>query len=298
MIAANVTFLHKALSSIVLPSALVVGLAGAIGFQSGLLPKPASGDPVPATVSIPAGRLAYRESGEFFRNGVVVDAPMTKTLQRSLEIMKYQVSTESYDQCVTQGGCIRRETSTPSRDDFPATGVSFDDATAYARWLSERTGEMWRLPTIEELAFAAGSKYPDDALGIDPGSKNPALRWLADYERESARKASRLPHPQPYGSFGENEYGLADFGGNVWEWTSTCLRRVTLDRYSKPISEIQSCGIYIATGKHGAPLSAFIREPKGGGCSVGAAPDNVGFRLVRDKRWYASLLFAIHGRSM
>lgn len=294
----KVALLHNALASIALPFALVVGLASAIGFQSGLLPRRGAGGSVPVTVSIPAGRLTYRESGEFFRNGMFVDAPMSETAQPSLQIMKYQVSAESYDLCVTERFCVRRETSTPSRADLPANGVSFDDAVAYARWLSDKTGEIWRLPKIEELAFAAGSRYPDDALGIDPGSKNPALRWLADYDRETARKASRIPLPQRYGSFGENEHGLADFGGNVWEWTSTCLRRVTLDRYSKPVSQVESCGIYIAAGKHNAPLSAFIREPKGGGCSVGAPPDNVGFRLVREKRWYASLLFAISGWSM
>ncbi|MBW9091882.1 formylglycine-generating enzyme family protein [Rhizobium wenxiniae] len=294
----DAVLLRNVFSSIVLPLALVVGLTGAIAVQSGLLTTRGNGGPVPATVSIPGGRLEYRESGEFFRNGLAVDAPMIKTLRQPLEIMKYQVSAESYDQCVFEGSCARRDLPTSSRADLPVTGVSFDDASTYAHWLSDKTGEIWRLPTTEELAFAAGSKYPDDALGIDPDSKNPALRWLADYERETARKASRLPHPQPYGSFGENDHGLADFGGNIWEWTSTCLRRVMLDRYLKPISDAESCGIYITAGKHIAPLSSFIREPKGGGCSAGAPPDNVGFRLVRDRRWYAPLLFAISGRPM
>ncbi len=293
------TILHGGVASIALPLTLIAGLAGGIGVQAGIWPTSAKAGIAPATITIPRGSFDHREAGEFLRAGFAVDAPMvTKSFSRPLEITKYQVSVASYDECVAAGGCLKRDTQMSPRADLPVTGVSFDDASAYARWISEKTGEIWRLPRDEELAYAAGSKFPDDALGVDPNSRNPALRWLADYERESSRKASRIADPQPYGSFGENENGLADFAGNVWEWTSTCLRRVSLDRSSKTISDAESCGIYITAGKHRSPLSAFVREPKGGGCSVGAPPDNVGFRLVRDGRWYAPLLFAISRRSM
>lgn len=280
--------------SIAIPLLLAAALAGGIVAKSGLWTSPAPVMPAPVTVTVPAGAFEYREAGEFFRNGFAVDGPkVTKSLNRPMTIMKHQVSTAAYDECVAEGACVARESLSPSRADLPVTGVNFDDANAYARWLSEKTGMVWRLPSDEELAFAAGSKYPDDALGVDPDSKNPALRWLADYERETARNASRVKEPQPYGTFGEGEHGLADFAGNIWEWTSTCLRRVNLDRKGRPIGEVESCGIYIAAGKHRSPLSSFVRDPKGGGCSVGTPPDNVGFRLVHDDRWYAPVLFAI-----
>jgi formylglycine-generating enzyme required for sulfatase activity len=180
---------------------------------------------------------------------------------------------------------------------MPATGVSFDDAQTYAAWFSRRTGAVWVLPTDEQLAFAAGSRFPDDALGVDDPS-NPALRWLADYYRETARKGSREPEPQRLGHFGESETGLSDFAGNVWEWTTTCMRRVTLNSAGTVTSDASSCGIYIATGKHRASLSSFVRNPKGGGCAVGAPPDNVGFRLVKDTRWYAPLLQTLRERGL
>ncbi|ANL61916.1 formylglycine-generating sulfatase domain-containing protein (plasmid) [Rhizobium phaseoli] len=75
-----------------------------------------------------------------------------------------------------------------------------------------------------------------------------------------------------------------DFAGNVWEWTSTCNKRVELgknDGIDDP--DPGSCGIMIAAGKHRAPMSSFVRIPKGGGCSVGSPPDNLGFRLVRTR---------------
>lgn len=286
-------------SSVAIPFLLATALAGGIMVKSGVWSSPAPEMPAPVTVTVPAGSYDYRETGEFFRDGFAVDGPkVTKSFNRPMTIMKHQVSTAAYDECVADGACPSRESRSPSQTDLPVTGVNYDDANAYARWLSERTGMVWRLPSDEELAFAAGSKYPDDALGVDPDSRNPALRWLADYERETARKASRVKEPQPYGSFGESENGLADFAGNIWEWTSSCLRRVNLDRKGRSVGEAESCGIYIAAGKHRAPLSSFVRDPKGGGCSVGTPPDNVGFRLVRDDRWYAPVLFAISRQPM
>ena len=280
-------------TSIALPALLMVVFGGLLAYQAGLL-RPVPADiPVPPTIRIVPHSFTYRPAGEFYKNGFAVDAPKTEiTRTRSLEIMKYQVTTAEYDACVAEGVCPARENETPSSLDLPATGVSYDDAIAYADWLSRRTAAVWTLPSDEDLAFAAGGKFPDDALGVDPDSNNPALRWLADYQREAARKASRDPTPQPLGRFGEGEYGLADFGGNIWEWTTTCNRKITLGQNGATANASESCGIYIASGKHRSPLSAFIRDPKGGGCSVGTPPDNVGFRLVRDNTWYARLAFA------
>jgi AAA domain/Sulfatase-modifying factor enzyme 1 len=51
--------------------------------------------------------------------------------------------------------------------DRPAVQVSWHDANGYAGCLSRKTGETYRLPTDEEWAFAAGSKFKDDGISID-----------------------------------------------------------------------------------------------------------------------------------
>jgi len=285
--------------------AMVVGLtAGVFAIKAGFLGRTPNAVVVsaPQTIVIPPRAFSYRAPGEYTRGGYAIDAPMrTVSVSRPLAIMKYQVSKGDYARCVADGACPvpEPEYSTPGSNDVPATGVSFDDARAYAAWLSRETGERWRLPTDEELAFAAGSRFPDDALGdAGAGSANPADRWLERYRRETTRGAARDEAPKLLGQFGENEFGLSDFGGNVWEWTTTCFHRINLDRADPYLSDTSSCGIQMVAGQHRAAMVFFVRNPKGGGCSVGAPPDNLGFRLVKDTRWYEPLLRPLRERGV
>lgn len=282
--------------SIALPLSIIAVLTATVAFQSGIIGSAnsrLSSFETPQTIVIPTGTISFREEGEYFKNGYAVDAPLrTMTMGDELTIMKYQVSSADYNQCVLEGFCPAPEPgfAVAISDEVPATGISHDDAKAYAEWLSTRTGEVWTLPSDEQLAFAAGSIFPDEKLDVEADTKNPAARWLADYERQTSRKASSNPVPQSFGTFGENEHGLADFGGNIWEWTATCSRRVNLDASGNVTSSVTSCGIPVASGKHRAALSGFVRNPKGGGCAVGVPPDNLGFRLIKDTRWYAPLV--------
>ena len=269
-----------------IPLAIVGLLSGALVEKAGVLSFEAQGAVIvpPELVTIAPRAFEYREATEYFRNGFAIDAPKRlEAVMVPLDITKYQVSQAEYGRCVSEAACIPSEAAASLPDDnAPVTAVSYDDAVRYATWLSHRTGEEWTLPTDFELAYAAADRFPDDALGIDPSDRNPAKRWLADYEREARRSASIDPRPQPRGSFGVSQTGLVDFAGNIWEWTSTCSSRIDLDR-AKAVEDLNplTCGIMIASGRHRSPMSSFVRNPRGGGCSVGTPPDNLGFRLVR-----------------
>lgn len=274
-------------TGIALPALILAGLLTIIGVETGAFTAPRlTVVAIPETVVIAPRPFDYRASGDFVRDGASVDGPLIHVAEpAALEIMKYQVSTVDYARCVAEGACEKAQPRRRTNGNVPVTGVSFSDGTDYAAWLSQRTGTAWRLPTIEEWAFAAGSKAVDHALGIETDRADPAKRWLLNYEREAALDDGGLATPGPLGSFGVNEYGVADLAAAVWEWTTTCASRTTLDDAGGVLTHIESCGVRVLEGRHRTPLSSFIRDAVGGGCSVGVPPDNLGFRLVRDSTW-------------
>lgn len=235
-----------------------------------------------AIVEVRAGNVAYRVAGDFTRNGKQAAAPLRQIrFDKPLAIMKHQVSAADYQRCVDDGACRALDRGVAIAIDRPAVQVSWHDANAYAAWLSRKTGERYRLPTDEEWAFAAGSRFRDDGLPVD--NADPSRRWLARYERESERGGGGT-EPRAFGSFGVNENGLADLSGNVWEWTSTCFNRSVLDEAGAIVSNRPNCGVRVIEGQHRSYVTDFIRDARAGGCAAGLPRDNLGFRLVRQAK--------------
>lgn len=283
-------------TSLVVPGALLLGLAGTLVFYSGALTFPvdwvSSAVAPPATVVVPAHQFSYRMDGDYQREGKPVDAPLATVQHAAVEIMTYQVSAGDYARCVAEAACDPAEPRRKGSGNVPVTGVNFSDAESYAAWLSRRTGSHWRLPTIAEWTFAAGSKASDPALGVE--GDNPADRWIAFYEKQAALGQNALATPMPLGSFGTNEFGVADLAETVWEWTSACDSRTTVDANGTLLSQLQSCGVRMLEGRHRTAMSFFVRDSVAGGCSAGAPPDNLGFRLVREPSWLYRVASWLH----
>ncbi|WP_291685969.1 SUMF1/EgtB/PvdO family nonheme iron enzyme [Bradyrhizobium sp.] len=239
-------------------------------------------------VELHPGAVSYRIAGDFTRAGKQANAPLVSVrFERSLSIMQHQVGAAEYQRCVDEAACPALDGNVTVAIDRPAVQVSWHDADAYAAWLSRKTGEHYRLPTDAEWAFAAGSKFGDDALPVD--ANDPSKRWIARYESESDRDADDS-EAHAFGSFGANENGLLDISGNVWEWTSTCFVRTALDDAGATISKSSNCGVRVAEGRHRTYITDFIRDARSGGCAAGVPPNNLGFRLVREPNsWISSL---------
>ncbi|MDF0522398.1 SUMF1/EgtB/PvdO family nonheme iron enzyme [Bradyrhizobium yuanmingense] len=274
---------------------LKLALACAAGLAGPLAVAPLVSEPTmrhavgePALVEVAPGSFAYREAGDFTRGGQQAEAPMrTIRMNRPLRIMRNQVASSDYQLCVQDGACRALDREVGIAPDRPAVQVSWHDAEAYAGWLSRKTGHHYRLPSDEEWAFAAGSRFRDDGGPVD--ASDPSKRWISRYERESEREFSDTTAHR-FGKFGPNEHGVEDLAGNVWEWTATCFVRSRVDDAGNAGRATVNCGVRVAEGAHRAYVTDFIRDARAGGCAQGVPPANLGFRLVREETsWLASV---------
>jgi serine/threonine-protein kinase len=171
---------------------------------------------------------------------------------------------------------IWRETTTWSpTDDHPVVCVSWNDAIAFCKWLSERESKRYRLPTSAEWEFAcrAGTETRY-SFGDKPATLDPHGWWKGNADGMAHAVGLKKP----------NAFGLFDMHGNVMEWCS--------DRYSpNSYREFQHSVIRDPTGPalgdaqvlHGgswafyahAVRSAFYQDEK-----PDAVSNQVGFRVV------------------
>lgn len=96
--------------------------------------------------------------------------------------------------------------------DHPVVNISWHDALAYCRWLSQASGQLYRLPTEAEWEKAARSTDGRTYPWGNQFDKNRCNTWEGGWGGTT-----------PVDSFqdGASPYGVMDLVGNVWEWCSS-----------------------------------------------------------------------------
>jgi formylglycine-generating enzyme required for sulfatase activity len=117
-------------------------------------------------------------------------------------------------------------------DDHPAVCMNWLEATAYADWLSEKTGQFYRLPTYEEsvAATAAGAStaywWGDDFTEICSRANAADSNFRKAFPEDKRKILTcddGYAYTSPVKAFPPNRLGIYDAVGNVWQWTNTCL---------------------------------------------------------------------------
>jgi dipeptidyl aminopeptidase/acylaminoacyl peptidase len=109
----------------------------------------------------------------------------------------------------------------PGTENYPANGISLEQAKAYADWLSKLTGQTWRVPNEKEVESLYSNKEGENTLDYWAGyAPNPDdTNRLHEKVKELSGNAPLL---KPAGSFSgkgdEKEELIFDLGGNAAEW--------------------------------------------------------------------------------
>ena len=145
------------------------------------------------------------------------------TFARQFAVGKFAVTFDEWDGCVAAGRCYGYKPSDQGwgRGRRPVINVSWDDARAYAAWLSERTGKAYRLLSEAEREYVtrAGTTTPfwwGGSISTKDANYNGTETYLGGPAGESRRRTV------PVDSFRPNPWGLYQVHGNVWEWTQDC----------------------------------------------------------------------------
>ncbi|MEO0584308.1 MAG: formylglycine-generating enzyme family protein, partial [Bacteroidota bacterium] len=129
----------------------------------------------------------------------------------------------------------------PASDfDHPVIHVSWHDAAAYTQWVSQQTGDKYRLPTEAEWEYAAGAGASNRTKYA--GTNSSTIDAYAVHWGNSNQQTAPVKSKRP------NTIGLYDMSGNVWEWCQ--------DRY----------GIYPSSSQTNptGPTSGDYRVMRGG----------------------------------
>jgi formylglycine-generating enzyme required for sulfatase activity len=174
---------------------------------------------VPSSIHIPAGLFwmgSPLEDAEAHGN----EKPRRKLDLRGYRISRYPVTNAQY-------ACFVRDTGyrVPEHwgegivpaglEDHPVMNVSHDDAEAYCRWLSQATGQHYRLPTEEEWEKAARGGLPETRR-YPWGDE-----WQPDLCNTQEMGWNGTTPVHEFERTNKSPFGVVDIAGNVWEWTAS-----------------------------------------------------------------------------
>ena len=156
--------------------------------------------------------------------------------------------------------------------------VSWEDAKAYAAWLSQQTGRYYRLPTESEWEYAARSGTKQDAWAGT--SEESELRDHAVFADNSGNRTAEV------GSKLANGFGLYDLSGNVWEWVEDCLHTNYQQGPTDGSAWLEAnggdCEKRVFRGGYWDNEPVHLRASTRGRDTSDYRNDDLGFRLAQD----------------
>jgi formylglycine-generating enzyme required for sulfatase activity len=207
------------------------------------------------------------------------EAQVPVAIAQSFAVGKFAVTFDQWDACVADGGCngYRPSDQGWGRGNRPVINVNWNDASAYAVWLSRKTGKTYRLLSEAEREYVtrAGTRTPFWwGSSISPNQAN------CNYTYAGGPKGEYRQRTVPVDGFEANHWGLFNVHGNVWDWTEDCWN----DSNQPGNGNARTTGDCSRRVVRGGSWSSFPRNLRAAfrdGFTSDARYDDVGFRLAR-----------------
>ncbi|MFN0315377.1 MAG: formylglycine-generating enzyme family protein [Burkholderiales bacterium] len=178
-----------------------------------------SGGTGPRMVVIPAGPFVMGSYASEANRQEDEGPPHAVTIAKPFAVGKFEVTFEEWDACVLARACAPADDSGWGRGKRPVINVNYDQALGYTEWLSEQTGQPYRLLSEAEWEYAARAKT--DMARHWGNSASQACRF-ANVDDKTHGCNDGYVNTAPVGSYTQNAFGLHDMLGNVWEWVEDC----------------------------------------------------------------------------
>jgi formylglycine-generating enzyme required for sulfatase activity len=241
-------------------------------------------DLCPEMVVIPAGSFMMGSPDSEPIRGKNEGLQRQVNIAKPFAVGKFEVTFDEWDACVSADGCDDDGLGDRGwgRGRSPAILISWDDAKAYVDWLSENTGQSYRLPSEAEWEYVAraGTTSPfstGQVITTDQANFNGTYTYN-DSSKGAYRKKTTI-----VGSFPANDFGLHDVHGNVAEWVADC----TNDSYhAAPVDGTawvsDDCINRIYRGGAWKSRPAFLRSAARNRNWPNYQRDSFGLRVARD----------------
>lgn len=217
----------------------------------------------------------YRQGRTHERNNPS-ERPVREVQMKKFSIGKYEVTFEEYKRfAIATSRLPFPSDSSWGRGRRPVIYVSWDDAKAYAKWLSQETGKRYRLPTESEWEYAARSEGQDEIWAGTSNEKE--LNNYAVY---------RADRTEPVGSKNPNSLKLHDMSGNVWEWVEDCWHVSYQDAPTDSSAWLEAkggeCARRVVRGGSWSNSPEFLRASDRSWGNADSRSGIIGFRLVHE----------------
>ena len=196
------------------------------------------------------------------------ELPQHEVTVANYYIGKSEVTFDEYDRFCNDTGREKPKDGGWGRGQRPVINVNWEDANAYCKWLSQKTGKSYRLPTEEEWEYAAKGGNKSKSYKYAGGRTIEQVAW---YNKNSKNRTS------PVKSKKANELGIHDMSGNVLEWCKGWYKGYS---NSKGIDNSNSFRVMRGGSWYGDARAARVLSRVD--ISPSIRSNNVGFRLAMD----------------